>query len=314
VLKQYVGQELYLPRHACRCVQRLIAAELWDLWPWQLEVSQQLKQLEQEQKQQDIAGCASTSKTIPISMCYHLGSSSSSSSSSGSSQQLRASVGVGVVTPLLPQVMPLLATNSSSSSSQSPAPPTCQLPPVTQQQLQLALEWVCVTVELSPQETRSGLLLLMLLLLRAEPSQRLAFLNGPCGGLLLAALQLYACDRMPLHGMLEAIVPGLAVNYPLGFLATELTGAEGFVEALTPGVQSHIVRAESSAVWILDWILLQPRGCGDTAACLDSSSSSSSSSGSGGGGGARRTTSRIGLSWRASRPVQCGTQECRAGA
>jgi hypothetical protein len=211
---------------------------------------------------------------------------------------------------------------------------------VKQQQLQLALEQVCVTVELSPQDTRSGLLLLVLLLLRAEPPLRLAFLQGPWGGLLLAALQLYACGRTPLHEALEAAVPGLAADQSCGLVVSQQIGGEGLVEGFRPHSVSTFLSTEGSAAWLLNWLLLQPQGSCDVTSTSESSSSSVSacsrsinatSSSKGRSSPSRSTcvsphnssgsSSRpLGCgpldpdtSWRATPVVQCGLAGCKAG-
>jgi hypothetical protein len=361
VLKHFAHQPTQLPWHACRCLQRLIAAELWELWPWQLEVSQQLKQLLEEeappplpQQQQQWQSLYQWSSMVPAGVSNPpntaASSTTGSNSSSSSRQAPEGDLVQDVVQPLLPQAMPLLHASSSSRSRHWPAPPACQLPPVTQQQLQLALEYVCVTAELSPHDTRSGLMLLALLLLRAELPQRLAFLQGPWGGLLLAALQLYACDRMPLHEALQAAVPGLAADHSFGLLMSEHTGAEGLLEVLTPHSVSRILCTETSAAWLLHWLLLQPQSSDSATDTSDSTSSSSSRAGACSSGSSNGTTTassstssrgshstRGGVgahgssssssssrswrggpldpdtSWRATPVVQCGTDECHAG-
>jgi hypothetical protein len=248
---------------AARCEQRLLAAELWDLGPWQMQVLQRHKHLQQEHTQQQEAARSTGAR----------GASSSSSSRVHHNTEMYYLVSW----PLLPPALPLLRS-SYISTSRLPAPPKSQQPPVTQQQLQLALELVCVTVELSPQDTRSSLMLLVLLLLRAELPQRLAFLQGPWGGLLLAALQLYACDRLPLHVAVEAAAPGLAPEEDMAWRVSCVAGDMGFAEMLLPLLGRSSTATGSSAGWALSWLLLQPQDSG--GAIPKPSSSSSSSSGS----------------------------------
>jgi hypothetical protein len=255
---------------ARQCEQRLLALELWHLLPWQLEVLQQQHQLKDEQEQSQRPQAGSSSGDRPP------GSSSSNS-------WHKPDMVFTVTWPLLPQAMLRLKGNSSSGNSSSsssnsnsrqlPPPPTCQLPPVTQQQLQVALERVCVTVQLSPQDTRSSLLLLVLLLLRAELPQRLAFLQGPWGGLLLAALQLFARGRTPLHDAVAAVDSALKLEGDMGWYVSRIPGFLGFAEVLY-SIGAPVGGAlGTTAGCALSWLLLQPKGTVDVGSDHSSSSS-----------------------------------------
>jgi hypothetical protein len=318
------------------CVTQLMATEVWELWPWQLDV---MDHFEQQQEQQDslyqqqqqfdmdvqrllenqqlspqaqegsgsedwesacsgtpasssrsesLQGTSSSTTTATNSHTPSLPTSSTcaaqglaSSTAAGVSRSTNASsrrvhprryINNPMMWPLLPHALPRLA---SSSSSRFPVPPPCQLAPVTQQQLQLALERVCVTVEMAPQDARSSLLLLVLLLLRAELPQRLAFLQGPWGGLLLAALQLYACDRTPLHDAVHIVQPSLAPDYNIGLYMSNEAGKEGFLELLRRGPQPLILYPVWTAWWLLTCTVLQPEDGWDPATGGSSSSSNS---------------------------------------
>jgi hypothetical protein len=329
VTGQYSQHKLAFIQQCGLSEQRLVAAELWHLWPWQLAVLQQLEQgqhgtastqqignspqlttmddvpmLDQQRGESGIkhqgeqgaptsASAAGAAAGSSVGSTHHPTTSSSSGgggvgsgrsstgtqpaattnksaappgrdaagprsgagSSNSNNSQDHGLVDHGlmqqVFLPLLPQALALLPSGL-------PAAPTCPLPPVTQQQLQLALERVCATVGLSPQDTRSSMTLLVLLLLRAEPTMRLAFLQGPTGGLLLAALQQYACGRTWLHAGVEAAVPGLAPPDHIGALLSRNAGTLGLLDTFAPSVRFQVMDLATSAGLLLSWLLLQP--------------------------------------------------------
>jgi hypothetical protein len=144
------------------------------------------------------------------------------------------------------------------------------------------LEQACLAVEVSPQDTRSSLLLLVLLLLRAELPQRLAFLQGPWGGLLLAALQLYACGRTPLHEALQRVQPSLAPDLVTGMVISDDPGQRGFLQILDCNVGQPVMEPAASAWRLLCWTVLQPEHGWDVNPASSTSSSISSSSSTGG--------------------------------
>jgi hypothetical protein len=69
-------------------------------------------------------------------------------------------------------------------------PPQCPLPPVTRQQLQLVLG---LLVNTGGRTFSTAAVLLVLLLQRADPGLRAAFLNGPEASLLLVTLVTWGC-------------------------------------------------------------------------------------------------------------------------
>jgi hypothetical protein len=269
----------YFWNNAQRSELGLLASEVWDLLPWQLDVLGQHEQLQQEFAQQ-LQAARRTTTGLPKSSSSSGDSGGSSSSSSGDWH--RPDMVYSVSWPLLPQAWPLLQASSSSSSSSGSSsrlrePPTAQLPRVTQQQLQLALERVCSTAELSPINTGNSLLLLVLLLLRAEPPQRLAFLQGPWGGLLLAALQLYARGQVPLHFVLQRVEQSGVPHEYTGWHISRTPGFEGFAEMLSPLGGADKSAQGATAGWALSWLLLQPKDAVQAKPVHSSSSSSSSS-------------------------------------
>jgi hypothetical protein len=209
-------------QHGIACMGPELApltAEIWDILPWQLKVLQMLEQ----RRQKDWSMLPGT---------------------------------VGVQFPILPQAMPLLEgyTSSSSSSRSVPAAPERRLAPVSDLQLQLVLERVCLNVQLAPMQAGSSFLLLALLLLRADLAQRLQFLQGPQGGLLLAALQQYSCSSP--CGSLG--LPGLPAGgrHP-GWVLSSATGSAGLLETVRGGLPKHL-RAADAAGLMLHMLLLEP--------------------------------------------------------
>jgi hypothetical protein len=168
------------------CLELLLVREALGYLPGAM---QQLKPFRAEQ-------CSSSSR----SSC----STTTTTASSGSGSNAREG---GEFTRLIlqwPVNLQVLKAGSSSSSSSSGSGslacqcrmPTCHLctppPPVTLQQLRLVLEVVCLSCqEISPQALQAPLLL-ALLLQRASPELRAAFLNSEDGTRLLVALQLAA--------------------------------------------------------------------------------------------------------------------------
>jgi hypothetical protein len=308
VIGQFKEDELdLLRRWGGGCDQQLVAAELWDLWPWQLEMLQKLEQLEQQQQgtgtpHQTIregvqhggqhgarsnssssnsaapSSCSSSATTVTRATNSNAFSSSSASTNCCGCDDIALAVERHVLLPLLPSTLQMLLL--ARGSSQWQAPPTCQLPPVTQQQLQLALERVCLTVELSPQDARSSIMLLVLLLLRAELPQRLAFLQGPWGGLLLAALQQYGRGRTPLHVGVNAVVPGLAPSSGMGMRLSRKLGVQGLLDSQKDDVSSRVIVTADSVSMMLMWLLLQPLDGAGAPCALAGSSGSSRSGGS----------------------------------
>jgi hypothetical protein len=135
----------------------------------------------------------------PYTAAWQASRSESSSNESAAEEGILA----GVPWPLLLSCMgdnttTMSTTTSSSSSSSRRATcqcqsPTCYLctppPPVTLQQLRLALEVVCLTCRESTDEALHAPALLALLLQRADAALRAAFLNSADGVRLLVALQ-----------------------------------------------------------------------------------------------------------------------------
>jgi hypothetical protein len=162
-------------------------------------------------------------------------------------------------------------------------------------------------VELSPEHTCFGLLLLALLLLRADLPQRLAFLQGPWGGLLLAALQLYACGRTPLHEALQGVEPELLRRSSWGWWHGS-DGSEGLVEILgRDDPRQHVQPSSVAARW-LSWLLLQPVGSSVCCGGNSSNSSSSSSSSSGSSSGVPNGTNSSGEAWKPAPMLQLGSR------
>jgi hypothetical protein len=261
---------------ASRAGLRLATAQVWHLWSWQMEMEQVLQRQEPvhgaaagKHTKQCSRDCVAMRDQVLSSQQRRHGQQSksststrgasptvSSSSSSGSSSSIAAPQPTMVqfaVQLLLPRALPLLP----GSSSKWPASPSCQMPPVTLKLMQLALEQVCLAVEWSPQDARSSLMLMVLQLLRAEPALRLAFLQGPWGGLLLAALQLYACGRTRLHREVEAAVPGLAPLGPVGMPGVSSTGGMGLLTTSMFG-DTTVLNVTDSAALLLSFVYLEP--------------------------------------------------------
>jgi hypothetical protein len=282
----------------------LLGCEVWDLWPWQLKLLQEYQQ--QHTLTIPTATTATTTTTTSSSsrdqaLADHgrLADSSTATSNPGTSSSTQESHGVtlpglhSALWPLLPHtVSPMLPHHRSSADSSSDsscdhgrgattgdggqvAAVSTHLPPVSADQLHLALERVCLNVQLSTYHGNNSLQLLVLLLVRADPALRLAFLQGPQGGLLLAALQLYGCGRTALHAAVAAIQPELVQDSGMGWLCSQGLGMKGLREVLFHDTTLDTLPHASTAVLALSWLLLRPK---DSREGSDGSSSSSSSS------------------------------------
>jgi hypothetical protein len=198
---------------------------------------------------------------------------------------------------------PLLGPFSSSSSSSSTdrrsgsqgcvckgQAATCYLctspPPVTLQQLRLVLEVVCLTCQENTQPALQAPVLLALLLQRAAPGVRAAFLNSADGTRLLVALQQMGTKMEP--GLLD---PQQTWSF------NDHSGAlTGLTEMLGQTGPPWLVFAMARAGCILAWSLLQiePGAAPDStaaAAAAAASAAAPAAATSGGaavaGGGAR---------------------------
>jgi hypothetical protein len=194
-----------------------------------------------------------------------MGDSSSSSSSSGGSSCPSPRL---IPWPLLPSAVPLLRRLGTSSSAA--APPECQLPPVVLRQLCLVLERVCLTVDLAPQYARNSLMLMVLLLLRADLALRLQFLHSPQGGLLMAALQLYGCGKTPVYDAMGAEKFGMNITNMFGLFLSSLPGEEGVAQAVSTRLATSLLCEAASTGVILNWLLLQPKDVGKEVSCSSS--------------------------------------------
>lgn len=152
-----------------------------------------------------------------------------------------------------------------------------QLPPVSASQLKLVLERVCLNVQLSTYFCNNSLLLLALLLLRADPALRLWFLQGPQGSLLLAALQLYGCGRTPLHDSVEGVESWLAPKGCIGPYSSQGLGMKGLLDAIGHAPACEVTPAAPAAGLALSWLLLQLQDSMGSS-CTSSSGSGSHSS------------------------------------
>jgi hypothetical protein len=266
----------------------LVESEVWDLWPWQIKVLQDFADNQQQQQQQQCTLSNSNSSSIdglepgsPTSSPPTTATSATTSSSSNSS------IGLGhTCWPLLPYAAPMHGGSTSSNgggdhSTANTCPAaeaSCQLPPVSAEQLHLALERVCLNVQLCTVSADTSLQLLVLLLLRADPALRLAFLQGPQGGLLLAALQLYGCGSGLLRLVVETMCPGLGGGD--GWLCSKGVGLQGLQEVLARATSHSCLEAAPTTELVLSWLLLQPSGtgAGSNHQCPSPSTSTSSSS------------------------------------
>jgi hypothetical protein len=146
-----------------------------------------------------------------------------------------------------------ITTSSSRGCQCRDSSPTCYLctppPPVTLQQLRLVLEMVCLTCRECSPEALQAPLLLALLLQRASPDLRAAFLNSADGVRLLAALQQTAhmCDPPPAG---RTKVSSWCMYDHKGTLSGELSEAQVPWKVLPP--------AASRAVFTLSWCFLEP--------------------------------------------------------
>jgi hypothetical protein len=193
----------------------------------------------------------------------------------------------------------------------------------------MALERVCLNVQLSNLYASISLQLLVLLLLRADPALRLAFMQGPQGGLLLAALQLFGCGRTPLHAVVARLEPGLVGGGGFGWLCSQGLGLDGVQEvmALTDNNYTSLPEA-STACLALSWLLLQPQeeagtSCdsstvgGSGNACYHGSNShpgSSGSSSSSVGSGTVSGSCQPGSAWSLGPLVRFGSLGHGSGA
>jgi hypothetical protein len=314
----------------------LVVSEMWDLWPWQLEMLQQQQQQEQQQQQQQEQQQQQQQQDSHLldHDAQRQTAASNTHDAVANSHRSRwvTMLGpAGAFWPLLPHVMSSVLqsidSNSGSSSSGSgsrdssiasrtnvsssaAAETSCQLPPVSADQLHLALERVCLNVQLSTYPGGLSLLLLVLLLLRAEPALRLAFLQGPQGGLLLAALQLYGCGRTALHDAVEEMEPGMAAEGTNGWLCSKDVGLEGVRSLLFPASTYNILPQTSTAGLALSWLLLQAQGIPEGGSRSSrSSGGSGSSSGSSSSSSAASAISQTGIAWSPGPLMRFGTTE-----
>jgi hypothetical protein len=245
----------------------LMGCELWDLWPWLLDLLEPRPQQQPEQQQQQQQAITS--------------------SSSSTWREVTCPGQDHSFWPLVPHAVPTLLRCQGSSSSGGCSSgghkcvSNCQPTPVSASQLSLVLERVCLNVQLSTYRSTASLNLLVLLLLRADPALRLAFLQGPQGGLLLAALQLYACGRTPLHEAVAGVQPGLVPEGLLGWACSPGVGLKGLQEVMASTPPYGLMPAPQTAGLVLSWLLLQLGG--SPAGGNSGSYSNSHSSGSGGG-------------------------------
>jgi hypothetical protein len=226
---------------ANRALGALVLAELWWLWPWQLEVLEVAKAVaaavasaagEGQQadpinaapvetaaatggsrrpdglrKADDDIGSSSTAPKRIHHDCTRADSSTSGSNNtdSGNGNSSSSGGGGGSCTQGSMQAprKEVWRCEEHKFSSIIPYPltpalvapgcvahPQCPLPPVTRQQLQLVLSLLVGT---GGESFSTAALLLVLLLQRADPGLRAAFLNGPEASLLLVTLVTWGC-------------------------------------------------------------------------------------------------------------------------
>jgi hypothetical protein len=253
----------------------LLGCELWDLWPWLLELLQPggQQQQQEEQQQQDSYAAGRQGHNVKDALPQPTPDTSQvhkaiSSTIKWCKDTLPAPP--DTLWPLLPHaVPPLLCGQGGHSSSGGSAigshgcpssqQVSSQLPPVSAYQLHQALELVCLNVQLSTFACMSSLQLLVLLLLRADPALRLRFMQGPQGGLLLAALQLFGCGRTPLHEAVAVVAPGLAPKGRIALVCSQGVGVKGLLNMMAPARACSAVPAASAAGLALSWLLLYPQ-------------------------------------------------------
>jgi hypothetical protein len=152
---------------------------------------------------------------------------------------------------------PLLATSTSSSSNSSSSRAACQCrsltcylctppSPVTLQQLRLVLEVVCLTCAEFSDKALQAPVLLALLLQRASPGVRAAFLNSADGVRLLVALQQSAEQTLP-EGTPLTCSSGWCMYDHAGALSTR-----GVPEA-----RPLLLHAVSRTVYSLAWCYME---------------------------------------------------------
>jgi hypothetical protein len=267
--------------------RHLMGCEVWDLWPWQIQLLQEQEQLNTPSSSSSSSSsssppcqegdAASTGSDGPATSSASAINATSITTDSEDDQEVTLSGPHSTYWPLLPHVAPPLPHVHNGSAGHV----SCQLPPVSADQLHLALERVCLNVQLSTSYAGASLQLLVLLLLRADPALRLAFLQGPQGGLLLAALQLYGCGRTPLHEVVESAEPGLAPEGRMRWLCSEGVGLEGLEEVLFPIGTYSVLSAAAASALVLTWLLMhacKEDACGDSRDGISSSSIGGSNS------------------------------------
>jgi hypothetical protein len=156
-------------------LRSLLVAELWQLWPWQMKlleaaaVAEAADATAEAEAGQVVEG---QQEAVPAARA------------AGGVQEVHAataSIAIGSGSSLPFPFVPRVLLGSSSPAS---------LPPVTRQQLQLVLQ---VLVQADAVRFGAASLLLVLLLQRADPGLRAAFLNGPEASLLLVTLVNWGC-------------------------------------------------------------------------------------------------------------------------
>jgi hypothetical protein len=121
------------------------------------------------------------------------------------------------------------------------------LPPVTRQQLQLV---VSAVVQADWEALHKALLLLVLLLQRADPGLRAAFLNGPEASLLLVTLVTWGChDESSAPGIGMGVIPGKDCPTMVSSLRAAWGGQP---------VQMHELPLPNCALLMLAQLYLQP--------------------------------------------------------
>jgi hypothetical protein len=182
----------------------LLVAQLWEVWPWQLEQLQAAAAVASPAT--PMSAASSSSNTADAGGVDMTCSSDGSSSSSSSSRQVVPAHWAPSMlrNPKLPPCAetwpivlkatgiewPLLPPHGAGSVQ----PGAKELPPVELQQLQLAVS--ALSHGGDSEVAGSAALLLALLLQRADPGLRAPFLAGPGGTALLAAVQYWGYSSL----------------------------------------------------------------------------------------------------------------------
>jgi hypothetical protein len=264
----------------------LLVAELWDVWPWQLAQLQQLQADDSTSatgtggtlggsatRSSSAAGASGDGQTsshtgtatITPTPAATTSSSSSSRSSQGPSVDMAASLDAFAKHPREPARWEVLMYSAGTPWPLLPdqGMPAAQqqegqgLPPVTLQQLQLA---VGAMSHAAARNVVSAALLLSLLLQRAEPDVRASFLAGPGGSALLAACQ-YWGHCYGVHAAAQSYVPGCTLVAPTKWSAR--SAVSHLLTALHPGTQAQasdwgLTGAANSFGLLLAWSYLVP--------------------------------------------------------